>query len=238
MSKTPAYRQLYSELKSDIKNGKYPPGTFLPTESELEQIFGVSRTTVRRAIGILTTEGYLSVKQGRGTEVQEVSTSQRLNTITSFTETIQRRGYTVTTQGLSVEQIPAPKYICDIFSLKEGELVHHIQRVQCADGQPISIIENFLLVSMFPDLQLSERNFVSLYAHLEEHYGIALQEATETITAIAASFTESQILRVPINTPLLLDKRITYTNNKPFEYAIIKVLADRYEYKVFLSGRG
>ena len=94
MAKTPAYRQLYAELKSDIKNGKYPPGIFLPTESELEQIFGVSRTTVRRAISMLTAEGYLSVKQGRGTEVQEVSTAQRLNTISSFTETIKRRGYT------------------------------------------------------------------------------------------------------------------------------------------------
>ena len=150
MAKISAYRQLYAELKSDIKNGKYPPGIFLPTESELEQIFGVSRTTVRRAISMLTAEGYLSVKQGRGTEVQEVSTAQRLNTISSFTETIKRRGYTVTTQGLSVEQIPAPKYICDIFSLKTSEPVHHIQRVQCADGQPICIIENYLLVSMSP----------------------------------------------------------------------------------------
>ena len=75
MAKIPAYRQLYAELKSDIKNGKYPPGIFLPTESELEQIFDVSRTTVRRAISMLTAEGYLSVKQGRGTEVQEVSTA-------------------------------------------------------------------------------------------------------------------------------------------------------------------
>ena len=238
MAKIPAYRQLYAELKSDIKNGKYPPGIFLPTESELEQIFGVSRTTVRRAISMLTAEGYLSVKQGRGTEVQEVSTAQRLNTISSFTETIKRRGYTVTTQGLSVEQIPAPKYICDIFSLKTSEPVHHIQRVQCADGQPICIIENYLLVSMFPVLQLNEKHFVSLYEHLEEHYGVILKEATETITAVAASFTESQILRVPTNTPLLLSKRVTYSDRGPFEYAIIKVLADRYEYQIFLSGRG
>lgn len=238
MAKIPAYRQLYAELKSDIKNGKYPPGIFLPTESELEQIFGVSRTTVRRAVSMLTAEGYLSVKQGRGTEVQEVSTAQRLNTISSFTETIKRRGYTVTTQGLSVEQIPAPKYICDIFSLRTSEPVHHIQRVQCADGQPICIIENYLLVSMFPDLQLNEKHFVSLYEHLEEHYGVILKEATETITAVAASFTESQILRVPTNTPLLLSKRVTCSDRGPFEYAIIKVLADRYEYQIFLSGRG
>lgn len=238
MAKIPAYRQLYSELKSDIKNGKYPPGVFLPTESELEQIFGVSRTTVRRAISMLTLEGYLSVKQGRGTQVLEVSTAQQLNTITSFTETMKRRGYDVTTQGLCLEQIPAPQHIRDIFSLKEGELVHHLQRVQCADGQPICIMENYLPISMFPDLELRGNTFVSLYEHLEEHYGLVLKEASETITAIPASFTESQILRVPTNTPLLLSTRVTYSDHGPIDYSIIKVLADRYEYKVFLSGRG
>jgi len=237
MPKLPAYKRMYIELKNDIKNGKYPPGAFLPTEAELERLFGVSRTTVRRAIGLLTSEGYLSVRQGRGTEVQDVTTAQHLNTITSFTETIRRRGYDVTTQGLTVESIPAPKNIADIFSINKGELVHHIQRVQCADGQPIGILENYLLVSMFPDLQLNEREFVSLYAHLEQHYGIIFKEASETITAISASFTDAQILRVPSGTPLLLSTRITCSDQGPLEYAIIKVIAERYEYQVYMSGR-
>ena len=236
MSKTPAYRQLYAELKSDIKNGKYPPGTFRPPSRSWSRFWRQPHHCPARY--------WHSDHRGVSFPSSRAAAQRcRLPHLPAAQYHPLRKPFSgaailPSTQGLSVEQIPAPKYICDIFSLKEARLVHHIQRVQCADGQPISIIENFLLVSMFPDLQLSERNFVSLYAHLEEHYGIALQEATETITAIAASFTESQILRVPINTPLLLDKRITYTNNKPFEYAIIKVLADRYEYKVFLSGRG
>ena len=106
MAKIPAYRQLYTSLKKEIKEGRYKPGTFLPTESEMEAEYGVSRTTVRRAISLLTNEGYLSVTQGRGTEVQDISTSQRLNKITSFTETLRQRGYRVTTQGLALEKIP------------------------------------------------------------------------------------------------------------------------------------
>lgn len=113
MARIPAYKQMYSSLKRDIQEGKYPPGSFLPTESEMEMIYEVSRTTVRRAIGMLTSEGYLSVTQGRGTEVQDVSTSQHLNKITSFTETLRRKGYQVSTQGLAQEKVAAPDLIRD-----------------------------------------------------------------------------------------------------------------------------
>ncbi len=237
MAKIPAYRQLYTSLKKEIKEGRYKPGTFLPTESEMEAEYGVSRTTVRRAISLLTNEGYLSVTQGRGTEVQDISTSQRLNKITSFTETLRQRGYQVTTQGLALEKIPAPPFIKDTLSLKEGEPVYHIQRVQCADGKPICIIENYLMASLIPDFVLTESDCVSLYACLENNYGIILKDAVEHISAVSASFMKSQILRIPLNAPLLHSTRITCTAQGPFEYASIYAVADRYEYQVYLSGR-
>lgn len=237
MAKIPAYKQMYTSLKKDIKDGKYKPGTFLPTEAEMEAEYGVSRTTVRKAISLLTNEGYLSVTQGRGTEVQDISTSQHLNKITSFTETLRQRGYQVTTQGLALEKIPAPSFIRDILSLKEGDFVYHIQRVQCADGKPICIIENYLAANLVPDFTLTERDCVSLYECLENQYGIILKDAVEHISAASASFTESQILRIPLNAPLLHSTRVTSTAQGPFEYASIHAVADRYEYQVYLSGR-
>lgn len=38
MAKIPAYKQMYASLKKDIQEGKYVPGSFLPTEAELERI--------------------------------------------------------------------------------------------------------------------------------------------------------------------------------------------------------
>ena len=225
MARIPAYRQVYTDIKKEIKNGKYPPGSFLPTESEMEKEYQVSRTTIRKAISMLTAEGYLSVKQGRGTEVQEISTSQRLNKITSFTETLTRNGHKVTTQGLSLEVVPAPDFIQKAFGLKDGEMVYHLQRVQCADGRPICIIKNYLTMNMLPGFQLNENDCVSLYTFLEEQYGIVLKDAVEHITACAAPFIDAQILRIPTGAPLLVSTRITNTENGPFEYAILKIVA-------------
>lgn len=237
MTKIPEYRKIYSELKREIKSGTYSPGMFLPTETELENMFGVSRTTIRKAISLLVLEGFISVQQGRGTEVQEVSTSQRLNQITSFSETLSQKGYIVTTRGFYLEHIPAPAFVREALGLEKDCTVHHLQRVQCADGRPICIMENYISAHIIPDFEIRNSNFVSLYELLEHEYNLVLREAVERITAIGASFTESQILLVPSGTPLLFSKRITYCDKGPFEYVINKVLAEQYEYVIHLSGR-
>jgi len=64
------YRQIYHALKADILNGHYPPGSQLPTESELIQRFGVSRVTVRNALALLQQEGLVARIPAKGTFVR------------------------------------------------------------------------------------------------------------------------------------------------------------------------
>lgn len=59
-------------LKAQILEEKiYKYGEKLPNENELSQTLGISRTTLREAIRILTSEGILVVKRGRGTFVAD-----------------------------------------------------------------------------------------------------------------------------------------------------------------------
>ena len=237
MARTPAYKAVYFSIKLAIQDGSYKAGSLLPSEPELEKQFNVSRTTVRKAISLLTTEGYLDVKQGRGTLVLDITTTQRLNSITSITETLMRRGYEVTTQGISIEQVTAPRNVADALEIPEGTPVYMVQRVQCADGVPIAIIKNYLRASQVPNLQKRAGSFVGLYNMLEREYNITLLHATEQICAISADFIEAQILRIPIGSPLLMVRRTACTEQGPFEYAFIKLVADKYEYSVRLEGR-
>ena len=237
MTDIPAYRYVYTEIKQKIKNGSYKVGSLLPTEPELEKLFGVSRTTVRKAISLLSSEGYLNVRQGKGTKVLDISTTQNLNTITSVTESLQQKGYTVTTHGMCIERIQAPVFISEIMEIPSDTDVYHVQRVQLADGIPISIMENYLKASLVPGLEQYVNSFIGLYSFLEKKYNIILKDATETISAFAASFTDSQILGIPLGTPLLQTKRISSTELEILEYAIIKIVAEKYEYCVHLKGR-
>lgn len=237
MTQTPMYRKVYSSIKKDIKDGKYRPGTLIPTETQLEEQFSVSRITIRRAISMLVRDGYLKVQQGKGTMVLDPSTTQRLNCVTSLTETLISKGYEVETIGMSIELQKPSKAIANILGIKENANVYFIQRLQMADGAPVAIMTNYVEEKWAPGLEQYQDKFVGLYSLLESKYHIIIDSADERITAIGANFTEAQILQVPIGTPLLLSKRLTYTHNGILEYSILKIIADKYEYSVHLQGR-
>ena len=65
-SRLPLYFQLKENLLRDIRARKYPEGDAIPSEGELGASYSVSRTTVRRAIDELVTEGFLTRIQGKG----------------------------------------------------------------------------------------------------------------------------------------------------------------------------
>ena len=65
------YYSLMEKLKQDIQSGKLPPGEKLPSENQLSAEYGLSRHTVRKALGLLSAEGYIYSEQGRGTFCSE-----------------------------------------------------------------------------------------------------------------------------------------------------------------------
>src|SRR5215472_6771379 len=69
MDPTPLYTQLADILREMIKSAELQPRSALPSESYLQQEQGVSRGTVRMAIGILRDEGLVVTIRGRGTFV-------------------------------------------------------------------------------------------------------------------------------------------------------------------------
>lgn len=237
MANIPAYRRVYTQLKREIKDGIYKPGMLLPTESEIEEQFSVSRTTVRKAIGLLANDGYIKPKQGKGTEVIDFSTTQRLNYLTSVTETLKEKGYNITTRGMHINRVKAPDFVAEALEIPADTIVFMVQRVQIASNQPISIMVNYLKENVVPDLDHHSGNFTGLYEFLEKQYDIILQSAWERISAVNADFTESQILQIPVGAALLCSRRVSYTQQGPIEYGITKVVGDRYEYSIYLQGR-
>lgn len=236
--KIPAYQKVYAQIRRDILDGNYKTGMLLPPEPELEKIFQVSRTTIRRAISMLQSEGYLKVKQGHGTEIIDISTIQKLNSLTSLPESLIEKGYKVTIQGDYIQKVIPPKYVNDALNQKEGSEVYKIEQIQCANKTPISIIVSFLAPDYIQGLENHSSKFVDLYKFLNTQYNIVLTTAVDNITAIKADFLDSQILQVPVGEPLLYNKRIGYLNDFAFECSIAKIIADRYEYRVHLEQKG
>jgi GntR family transcriptional regulator len=66
----PRYLQLAEELRAKIVSGELPAGSLMPSETELADTSGLSRTSVRNAIRQLREWGLVRAEQGRGTYVR------------------------------------------------------------------------------------------------------------------------------------------------------------------------
>ena len=235
MPKAAAYVLLYRDLKEKILSSKYSKGDFLPPEPVLCEMYNVSRTTVRKAVKELAKAGFVTVKQGRGTQVCDIKTYQHLNQLSSFTQTLRARGYVVETKGMHISLEIPPEYISEALGLSHKQEVYHLQRIQMADGKPIGMMDNYLLPELFPNFEAAENSFVSLYDYIKETYHLNITSSLDKIGAKCATFIEAQLLDIPVGSPLLVNNRITFSEAKPFEYVIMIIDASKYEFVVQLQ---
>lgn len=66
---TRSYEQVVEQIRERIRDGTLGPGQRLPTERELGESFGVSRSVVREALKVLSATGWVETRQGSGTYV-------------------------------------------------------------------------------------------------------------------------------------------------------------------------
>ena len=237
MAKVQAYMRVYNVLKKQILEGVYPIGSLLPIESELERMFDVSRTTVRKAVEILCREGFLETRQGRGTEVLDYRTSQNLNVVTSTSETLERRGYKVVTRDMYIDRVTAHGRLAQDLGVSDGDEVVRVQRIQTADDVPIAIMKNYLKASLVPGIETHSNKFTRLYDFLQDFYGVVIDAAQDRITAKNASFEEAQMLGVPVGTALVYLSRVCFQNGSPVDVDHVSLVGGRYEFEVFMNGR-
>ncbi len=237
MSGLPSYLKVYEDLKKKILGGEYPIGDFLPTEPEIEALFSVSRTTVRRAMELLSKEGFIEVKQGRGTRVLNHKARQDLKNLTSVTETLRRRGFQVATKSMHIDTVPAGSELSQCLGVELHTPLARIQRIQTADGTPIAIMRNYLNLTLVPGIEKHKNQFTGLYQFLEEHYGLSIDSSGDKIFAKNADFTEAELLCIPVGAAILCIHRVCYFQSSPICVDHVALVGDRYELETSTSGR-
>lgn len=233
----PRYLWVYSSLKNQIEVEDFKVGDYLPPEHKLQETFQVSRTTVRKAVEMLAQQGFVYIKQGKGTEILDFKATQKLSFVTSFSETLREQGFTVAQADITVEFVPAPRRIADDLRIEPGARLVKVDRITMANGTPIALMTNYLLPELVPGIEKKIAGMDSLYSFLESEYNLVIEVATDFISAKGAGASEAATLQVAENTPLLVVRRITHSGGKPIEVAVLLVIADRYEYCVYTKDR-
>ena len=219
-SPVPRYHQLKEILRERIRSGEWKPGDLIPSERELSETYEISRMTARQAITDLVNEGVFYREQGRGTFVTQNRITQQLLRLTGFTEDIRARGQRPATKLLSATMCPADELTAERLRVKAGQPVFCLQRLRLADDEPLAIEESHLNFNGCDSLVDEDLENNSLYNLLETKYGLPLMEAEQELEAGLAGDKEAETLQIPVGSPVLFTRRITYTDrNRPVEYA-------------------
>lgn len=227
----PKYYKIKENLKSKIENGEYQPNKYFPSETELIQLYGVSRITVRRAIQELVNEEYLFTVQGKGTYVVDKKHSLDLVKLTSCTEDLEKLGYDIDVEVLNESIKSVKDDISRIMSLT-GDKIFQLERVYYANNNPINYTITNLNIEIFNGIENIDFRDKSLYKVLNKEYGLDLISAKRKIKAIFADENIAKKLEIEPGSPILKFECKTYGKCKS-EEVVFEVYTSWYRTDMF-----
>jgi DNA-binding GntR family transcriptional regulator len=232
-SPVPLYYQLAQHLERAIESGELPRGTQLGNEIMLADQLGLSRPTVRRAIGYLVDRGLLVRKRGVGTQVVQPRVRRPLE-LTSLYDDLAGGGQEPSTQVLSLDKLPASDAVAHALGLGDGEPVLAVERLRLAHGEPLAVLRNYLPLDLVT-LTTEALERTGLY-QLMRAAGVRLHLATQTVGARSATAAEARLLGDQRGAPLLTMRRIAYDDSgRAVEFANHYYRASLYSFEFVLS---
>lgn len=163
MTSSTRWEALYKQLRSDIDHGTLPAGSRVPAERHLMERFGVSRNTVRTAVGRLEQEGL--IEDLGGSRGRVVSRHMRLNfdmskfELGAYTDDpangrdqwltgVEAAGWTGRQVVVDVSELPAPTQVADFLELdKPGEPVVRRRRLRLVSRPEEGIPEKVAMIA-------------------------------------------------------------------------------------------
>ena len=195
MPKT-VFQAIYRDLRQKIGSGQFAYQEFLPSEAELTQTYNCSRSSVRRALSLLASEGLVQSQQGKGVRVIADAQNMKMegyNGLETFNELSRRRGFVPNTEVLTFEHLTADKNLACLTGFPEESDITHILRARYADGSAISTDESYYLSDEVPGLT-PEIVKDSVYSYMENELGVKIGTSRRVITIEAATETDRKII--------------------------------------------
>lgn len=235
-SPIPLYFQLTTYIEQRIKSHDWRPGQVFPSEEEVCNLTGVSRTVVRQAMAELERKGLVIKRNGKRTSVAAPRYDGALmQSLRGFHQDAVERGQIPGTKVLELAAVPASEEVAQALSIRIGEPVVRLNRLRTLDGEPEVLVVTHLPQKLCPGLLEEDLSNQSLYELLERKYSLRIVRGVRTIEAIALDRNEARLLGVKAGSPALLLKSVgIQADGVPLEYFIARHRGDRSRFTVQL----
>jgi GntR family transcriptional regulator len=234
-SRRPLYTQAITALHELLQGGDYHSGDLLPSEDVLARQVGVSRATLREALGHLESYGLVTRRQGIGTFV---GTPARpwfmggLERLESYHSLAARAGMQVRAVEREVSITPADADLAGLLNLEAGAEIVRVQVVEEVSGQRGAYINTYVR----PDAASAEDLAAfggPVIDYLTQVNAKALTHTRSEILAVHAGEEVARRLDVPAGRAILHLREVFYAlDGSPLAASLNYFLTDQFRFHV------
>jgi DNA-binding GntR family transcriptional regulator len=228
----PKYAQVVAEIKRRIESGEYAPGSLLPSEHQLVDLFDVSRPTIVKSLSVLRQDGWIDTQQGRGSFVRGRPAMAGAERTRPAQKLLERPETALSGKLIQAGVKLAPAYVTNLLGLEPGAKAFLRQRLLADDDEPIELASLWLPLEVAKGTDLASADLLgeSIRQHLQARKKVRLDHAVERISARKPTGEESGLLQVDADAPVLNVIVTAYdASSKPVHVTDIVLPGDRHE---------
>jgi GntR family transcriptional regulator len=210
----PLYYQLRTILLDEIQKGAYPVGSSIPTETEISEIFRISRSTVRQAILELAQEGWLERHTSKGTFVTRPQKAvAHIRSFEPFNQQVAKTGKRPKTELLRMSVVEAGDTVASYLHIDPSSKVISMFRKRSADDVPMVTMQNYLPYALCNFILSHDFERESLYEVLSQRDEYKNIVTKTIVSAKDANVEDSELLDVKLGSPILCFDTVTGTED-------------------------
>jgi GntR family transcriptional regulator len=236
-SPVPLWSQLLDELRRRADAGEFTER--FPSEMALVAAYGVSRNTVRDAVGRLRTEGVIVAGRGRRPRLGvEVEIEQPLGALYSLFDAVEAVGLEQRSvvRALDIRQDPPAAAHLE---LAEDAPLLYLERLRLAAGEPFAIDQAWFPAELAEPLLTVDFTHTGFYDELASRTGVRLTGGQERLRAVLPSRRERGLLRLTPGVAAFAIDRLGHAHERLVEWRHTLVRGDRFSVTAaFSAGAG
>jgi GntR family transcriptional regulator len=221
------YQQVYRCLKERIGSGIYARGGLLPSEPKLAEEFGISLTTLRRAVHELVLDGLVERRQGLGSFVR--STGRALSVdLTSFSADVASGRLRLARTLLRDNLTAATPELAAKLNVQPDSMLRHLVRLDSEGGEPIWVDEAFIPPALATDISTEIASSLLFLSLWQEKAAFTAGRIEYEIWTDSPTPHDRALLRVEPGTPVLVEAEVIFdAGGQPLIYVVTRYRGDR-----------
>lgn len=228
------YHHIMVDLKNRIQANEFKDQR-LPDERSLSEEYGVSRSSIKRALNVLANQGIIFKKRGAGSFINPLyrknrSIFQYSGSNLGVTDSFKSDGKTPKIKLLSFKVIPASEELQSDLFLSPNDFVYEIKRLRLFDNQPFMIEIGYIPIKLAPELT-AEIVEGSIFNYMEDQANKIVTKSFMSIAADASDKEDQSLLDLAANEPVGTMEGIFFLDDgTPFEVSSMRL---NYKYLKF-----